>query len=96
MVSVMNFKGNNMKVYVKASENKLYYIKLYYDNKIYYLWRGNKYSREWTPYKEECETFSREDAEKIISQLQVKDRASGEDYNSKLVHSYTIEEVERV
>lgn len=69
-----------MKMYINASEEKRYYIKCIENDlsdrknptRRFYLWRGNKYAREWTPYKEECETFTEEEARKIIKELESK------------------------
>lgn len=89
-----------MKTYIKASEETRYYIKCiendlsYRKNPIrrFYLWRGNKYAREWTPYKEECETFTKEEGYKIISELEYK-YGSGYDPTGQFVSGYILEEV---
>lgn len=94
-----------MKTYIKSSEETRYYI-LCIENDLsdrknpirknpirrFYLWRGNRYAREWTPYKEECETFTKEEARKIISELE---RKYGTRYSptAQFVRGYFLEEV---
>ena len=87
-----------MKTYIKASEETRYYIACVETDrknritKIFYLWRGNKYARYWTPYKEECETFTKEEARKIIRELECK-YGSGYDPTGQFDSGYILEEV---
>ena len=88
-----------MKTYIKASEEIRYYIKCIENDlsdrknpiRRFYLWRGNKYAREWTPYKEECETFTKEEARKIIRELESKYSTS--DPTERFASGYLLEEV---
>ena len=92
-----------MKRYINSSssENALYYVTCILtgrtdDCNTYYFWRRSPYPRDWrwSTKKEECQTFSKDEAQKIIRKLEIKDRAEGESFRSPVLHCYSLEKVE--